>query len=72
MLSQAVSATGSFTPPPGLRHRHVQTMLSNMPLHALVTRGRTGALLNASREEIVECGDGVRLMGFMSARSPAA
>lgn len=75
MISVAAAddiATGNFTPPPGLRHRHVQTMLSNMPLHALATRGRTEALLNASREEIVECGDGVRLMGFMSARSTAS
>ncbi len=65
-------ATGSFMPPPGLRHRHVQTILSNLPLNALVTRRRTEALLNASREEIVECGDGVRLMGVMSARPSAA
>ena len=65
-------ATGGFAPPPGIRHRHVQTMLSNMPLHALVRRGRAKALLNASREEIVECGDGVRLMGFMSARPSTA
>ena len=62
---------GSFRPPPGLRHRHVQTMLSGLPAHALVTRGRTEALRAASREEIVECGDGVRLMGVMSARPSA-
>ena len=63
--------SGSFKPSPGLRHRHVQTLLSRMPLHAPVTRGRIKALLDASHEEIVECGDGVRLMGLMSARSPA-
>lgn len=64
--------TGSFRPPPGLRHRHVQTMLSSMPVYAFVTRGRTKALLDASREEIIDCGDGVRLMGVMSARKSAA
>ncbi len=63
---------GSFSPPPGLRHRHVQTMLTSMPLYALVRRGRTEALLAASREEIIDCGDGVRLMGVMSARESAA
>ena len=71
-VTNSARSTGSFKPPPGLRHRHVQTMLSRMPLHAPVTRHRIKALLNASREEIVECGDGVRLMGLLSARSPAA
>ena len=62
----------AFRPPPGLRNRHVQTMLSSMPLYAPVTRGRTAALLAASSEEIIDCGDGVRLMGIMSAASSAA
>ena len=63
---------GSFKPPPGLRHRHVQTILSSVPLHAPATRGRTAALLEASRKELIECGGGVRLMGVMSARASAA
>ena len=61
-----------FRPPPGLGHRHVQTMLTSMPLYAMVARGRAKALLDASREEIIDCSDGVRLMGVMSAQvSPA-
>ena len=75
MISVAAADTidpGSFRPPPGLRHRHVQTMLTSIPLYALARRGRTAALLASSREEIIDCGDGVRLMGVMSARASAA
>ncbi len=63
---------GSFRPPPGLENRHVQTMLSGMRLYAKVTRRRSKALLAASREERIDCGDGIRLMGVMSAQASAA
>ena len=63
---------GGFTPPPGLGHRHVQSILTGSPLRSRLVRGRAEALLRASRKVLLECGDGVRLMGFMSARPPSA
>ena len=69
-------------PPVGLRHRHVQSLLAGWPLAAASgspPRGRM-LLFAASRDEIVDCGAGVRLLGHYSAaagtesrsRDPAA
>jgi predicted alpha/beta-fold hydrolase len=57
---------GAFKAPPGLRHRHVQSLLAGWPLRQSWVRRRANALLAASRDEIVECGAGVRLLGHYS------
>ena len=62
---------GAFKPPVGLRHRHVQSLLAGWPLRQHWLRRRAGHLLANSRDEIVDCGDGVRLLGHYSAQ-PAA
>lgn len=63
---------GAFKAPVGLRHRHVQSLLAGWPLRQRWLRRRAVRLLAASRDEIVDCGDGVRLLGHYSARPEAS
>ncbi len=62
----------AFDPPPGLRHRHVQSLLAGWPWRHGWLRRRASRLLGASRDEIVDCGAGVRLLGHYSAQPHAA
>ena len=56
-----------FEPPLWLANPHLQSILpSSMARRAFVAR-RAGALLAASRELMIDCGDGVRLHGHYSA-----
>jgi predicted alpha/beta-fold hydrolase len=65
-------AVAAFDPPYGLRHKHVQSLLAGWPWRQRWLRRRSAALLAASRDEIVDCGAGVRLLGHFSAQpSPA-
>lgn len=60
------SATPGFLPPPVLRSRHLQSVLNQAPWRRRrIHRGAAG-LLAAAVPEIVDCGDGVRLKGFLS------
>ena len=59
-------AARAFRAPLGLRHRHVQSLLAGWPLRGSKLRRRAAGLLAAARREIVDCGDGVRLLGFRS------
>jgi uncharacterized protein len=59
----------AFRPPLGLRHRHVQSLLAAWPVRRGLLRRRARALLSAARPEILDCGDGIRLLGI---HSPAA
>jgi hypothetical protein len=61
---------GTFIAPRGLRHRHVQSLLAGLPLRRRWLRTQAAPLLASSRDEVVECGDGVRLLGHFSP-SPA-
>ena len=61
-------AAEAFDPPYGLRHKHVQSLLAGWPWRQRWLRHRSAALLAASNEEIVDCGDGVRLLGHFSAQ----
>jgi uncharacterized protein len=60
---------GGFRAPVGLRHRHVQSLLAGWPFRGRALRRSAAGLLRAARREIVDCGDGVRLLGFRSAQS---
>jgi uncharacterized protein len=62
---------GGFNPPVGLGHRHVQSLLAGWPLRRRLQSRESRALLAAARDEIVDCGDGVRLLGHFSPQ-PAA
>ena len=52
-----------FAPPRWLRNPHLQSILTSvLPRRWFVAR-RSRALVAASRDELVDCGDGVRLLG---------
>jgi len=53
---------GPFLPPRLLRGRHVQSILGNVGLRRWLVRTAAHGLLAASRNEIVNCGAGVRLL----------
>ncbi|HUO68062.1 MAG TPA: alpha/beta fold hydrolase [Gammaproteobacteria bacterium] len=54
----------AFRAPFGLRHRHVQSLLAAWPVRRGLLRQRARGLLSAARAEILDCGDGVRLLGM--------
>jgi hypothetical protein len=56
----------AFRAPPGLRQRHVQSLLAAWPLRQSLLRRRARALLGSARRDILDCGDGVRLLGLYS------
>jgi hypothetical protein len=59
---------GAFDPPFWIKNRHVQSLLAGWPWRHGWVRRRAARLLAASRDEIVDCGDGVRLLGHYSAQ----
>jgi len=52
----------SFKPPILLRSRHLQSILGSSGARRLLVRRRAVALMAASRDEIADCGNGVRLL----------
>lgn len=58
----------SFRAPLGLAHKHAQSLLAGFPLRRRWLRHRAHPLLAASRAEVLDCGDGVRLLGYFSPR----
>lgn len=65
-------AAHAFDPPIGLRHRHIQSLLAGWPWRQRWLRRRAAGLLAASRDEIVDCGADVRLLGHYSPQPDAA
>lgn len=61
-----------FVPPPGLRHRHLQSLLSAWPPRQRALRRTAGPLLRAARVEVLDCGQGVRLLGHYSRNAGAS
>jgi uncharacterized protein len=59
--------SGRFEPPFGLGDRHLQSMLSRLPWRRRRVQRSAGGLLAAARAELLDCGDGVRLLGYYSA-----
>ncbi len=55
-----------FSPPRVLRNGQVQTTIGNLPLIQWLTRRRGAVLLASAQEWLLDCGDGVRLQGFLS------
>lgn len=58
-----------FLPPPWLRNRHVQSVLASSRLRRLAARRRGTHLEQAARELILDCGQGVRLQGFLTSQT---
>lgn len=63
--------TASFAPPAWLRHRHLQSVLPSLPLRRPVVSRRARGLIEASREWLVECGDGTRLLALLATQESA-
>ncbi len=59
-----MSSAKPFKPPRWLRHPHLQSMLPSLPVRARRVAVTAAAVLAASREVLLDCGDGVRLQGF--------
>lgn len=55
--------TPSFLPPPPLRNPHLQTILASTRPRRLLVATWAKPLLQASREVVLDCGEGVRLLG---------
>jgi hypothetical protein len=58
----AVPAAGDFEPPRWLANRHVQSVFPSLPLRRPAVERRCRTLLRASRQLVLDCGDGVRLL----------
>src|ERR1700754_1821064 len=61
----------SFTPPRWLRNGHVQSILPSLKLRKPWLNRRARELLSVSVDHILDCGDGVRLLGHYSSQQAA-
>jgi predicted alpha/beta-fold hydrolase len=53
-----------FRPPAWLANRHLQSILPSLPVRRLSVERRARPLVGASKPIVLDCGDGVRLMGW--------
>ena len=53
-----------FTPRPWLRNAHLQSIIPSIPLRRSAVERRAMPLLQSSVEQVLDCGDGVRLLGL--------
>ena len=58
--------SAGFSAPLGLRHAHVQSVLGGWSVRELLARRRARPLLQAARAELLDCGAGVKLLGYYS------
>lgn len=63
------SAPLSFTPPRWLTNAHLQSILPSLKLRRPLLARRARDLLAASTTQILDCGDGVRLLGHHSTQT---
>lgn len=67
-----MNVAASFTPPPWFRNPHLQSMLPGLRWRRPLIARRVQALLKNSREYILDCGGGVRLMGLYTGHQRVA
>lgn len=60
--------TDTFNPPHILRNSHLQTVLASLRPRRFLIGRRADGLLRAASEKILDCGNGVRLLGSYSCR----
>jgi len=60
----APTTSTDFLPPWRLRHPHVQSIYPSLPLRRAGVERRAAVLRQVSREQLVDCGDGVRLLAL--------
>lgn len=58
-----------FSPPGWLTNAHLQSILPSLRIRRPLVMRRARRLLEVSQEQILDCGDGVRLMGKYSSRA---
>jgi len=63
---RALTQRPTFSPPRALRNGQVQTAIGNLPPLPWFARRRGAILLADTRPWVLDCGDGVRLQGFLS------
>lgn len=63
------TAAMTFAPPRWLTNAHLQSILPSLKLRRPLLSMRARDLLAASRMHVVECGDGVRLLGYHSTQT---
>lgn len=71
LLSSAatlVEAVTHFTPPRWLANAHLQSILPSLKLRRPLLARRARALIEAAETHVLDCGDGVRLLGHYSAQ----
>jgi predicted alpha/beta-fold hydrolase len=56
----------AFRPPAWLANRHVQSILPSLPFRRGLVERRASGVMAASRELVLDCGEGVRLMGRLA------
>jgi predicted alpha/beta-fold hydrolase len=59
-----------FRPPAWLANRHLQSILPSFPLRRPAVEWRARAVRAASRPLVIDCGDGVRLLGWHAEPQP--
>ncbi len=60
-------APGEFRPPAWIANRHLQSILPSLPFRRPAIERRARTVRAASRPLVLDCGDGVRLMGLHAA-----
>ncbi len=55
-----------FTPRPWLRNAHLQSILPSLPIRRPAVKRRAVPLLQSSVEQVLDCGEDVRLLGLLS------
>lgn len=63
-----INAMTDFLPPAALRNPHIQSILASSKLRKLLKRGQYRAMLAASQTVVLDCGEGVQLLGDYSAQ----
>lgn len=67
----AIHALDTFSPPPWLANPHVQSIVPSLRVRRPVLAWRARRLIASAREHILDCGDGVRLLGHHSSQQRA-
>jgi predicted alpha/beta-fold hydrolase len=64
-----IDASLDFVPPRRLRHHHLQSIYPSLPTRRRAVERRCRPLLDASRDLLVDCGDGVRLLAHVATQA---
>jgi uncharacterized protein len=65
------AAPASFAPPAWLANAHLQSILPSLRVRRPLLMRRARAMLACAETQIVDCGDGVRLLGHYSSQAAA-